>query len=384
RHKELLTDDFFPGKAGITVQTEHVQPGYLLISRLSAEQNKNIIELMDKSTGKVWHTWSPTYEDIYHDPSVPFANDDAQSVINMRFTHPYLFEDGSLAFIAIGGRVVRVDKESKVMWQTKHHFHHAINVDHDGNLWVPAKIRPSPYKLHPIVSPLSEDYEDQKSDFEEESLVQMSPGGEILKEISVLDILLDNGLKSHIVSKWTSKFSDDPTHLNDIQPVLKDTLFAKKGDLFLSMRSNNLVLLYRPSTHKVLWHQAGPWIAQHDVTIDNDEEITVLSNDLPLDPFDKHMQSAVMTYNFKTKTVKEKYRKPIMESQFYAWSQGLQTVLPNGNVLLEETVRSRILELSFEGVEWEYINRFDQDHLGNLGWSRFLMKEQVNLEVFNK
>ena len=47
-------------------------------------------------------------------------------------------------------------------------------------------------------------------------------------------------------------FKSDPTHLNDIQPVLKDGPYFKKGDLFLSLKFLSMVILYRPETNKII------------------------------------------------------------------------------------------------------------------------------------
>jgi len=384
KHRELLYADYFPGKSGITKSTDKIQAGYLLISRLSSKEDQCIIELMNKRTGEIIRTWVPSYEDIYKKDDKPLSEDDAKSPFHMRVIHPLLLEDGSLIFHTTGGRLVRLDKHSNVMWQIKHFFHHSINIDHEGNIWVPSEMKPSRYKLHGISIEKMERYSPDKISVQEESLVKISQDGEILNEISLPKILLDNGLKGTFIYKWTEKIHDDVMHLNDIEPVLEDTNFAKKGDLFLSMRSNNLVLQYRPSENKIIWHKIGPWIAQHDVTIDNMNEISILSNDRPLEPYDKSNRSRVITFNFATGIAYEPYKESTEASDFFVWSQGLQTVLPNGNVLLEETMKGRILELSKNSIEWEYINRYDDKYLGNLAWSRFIPEEDIDLKVFKK
>ncbi len=383
QHHALLVDDFFPGKSGITISTDKVQPGYLLISRLSSTRKQYVIELMDKVSGKVIHEWVPKYEDIYLTKDISFDEEDAQSVFNMQLSHPLLNKDGSIVFIAIGGRLVKVDKDSKIVWQNKHRFHHSINMDVNGNIWVASKIKNSLYKVHPLKSPRDSNYENMKAVFEEESITQISPDGKILKEISIPQIFLDSGLKALVVSSLTIKNSDDPTHINDIQPVYKDRNFAKMGDLLLSLRSLNLILLYRPSENKVIWYKIGPWIAQHDVDVINDDEISVLNNDRPFDPYDKSTRSTIVFYNFKTDQTYEPYNKSIEAADFYVWAEGVHRILPNGNVLLEETVKGRILELSKNAIEWEYVNRYDQNNLGRISWLRFIPLEDVDLTVFN-
>ena len=38
-----------------------------------------------------------------------------------------------------------------------------------------------------------------------------------------------------------------------------------------------MIILYRPTTNKVLWYQQGPWIYQHDVDILGNNEISIFS-----------------------------------------------------------------------------------------------------------
>lgn len=384
KQHDLLIQDYFPGKSGISISTDKVQPGYLLISRLSAERDQFVIDLINKKTGQVVYEWHPTYKDIYSDKRFPLDEEDAQSVFNMVFTHPLLLPDGSVIFIASGGRLVKIDKHSKIIWQNKHYFHHSINLDADGNLWIPSKIYPSEYKVFPIKSPADKTFWSMKADLDEEAIVQVNPEGNIIKEISVPKLLLDSGLKALLINSWSIRTSDDPTHINDIQPVLKDRYFAKKGDVLISLRSLNLILIYRPSEDKVIWYKTGPWIAQHDVDVLNDDEISVLNNDRPLEPYDKKIMSTVMIYNFKTGQTYEPYNKAIEASGYYVWAEGLHRILPNGNVFIEENVKGRILELSKDSVEWEYVNRYDSTHLGHISWSRFVPAEDIDLKIFEK
>ena len=100
--------------------------------------------------------------------------------------------------------------------------------------------------------------------------------------------------------------NDDPTHLNDIQPVLDDGPYWKKGDLFLSLRNISTVMLYRPSTDEILWIKRGPWIAQHDVDILDDHRISIYDNDVearaPGKPYIAGT-SQVMVYDFATRKI---------------------------------------------------------------------------------
>src|SRR5262249_61851525 len=97
--------------------------------------------------------------------------------------------------------------------------------------------------------------------FHDASIGMVTPGGKLLMNRSVAQILLDNGL-AHLLF-WGEGFPD-PIHLNDIEPVRKDGPYWRKGDLFLSLRSSSTVMLYRPSTNQGIWYKTGPWWRQHE------------------------------------------------------------------------------------------------------------------------
>ena len=295
---DLMIDDFFPYKSGVTMATHNVQPGYLLISRFTPEDNQFVVELMDKVTHQIIHRWIPSYHDLYKAKGIVRRKQDPKSIWNMRVIHPLLLEDGHIIFNTADGRLVRLNKDSEIVWQKIGDFHHSNQLDHNGHLWVPSRIMASEYKMHVRISPLSKAYDERKISLNEESLVKLNVDGEVLQTISVNQILFENGLKALIMTRGVEEKPDDITHLNDIEPVLEDTHFAKQGDLFLSLRSPNMVLQYRPTTQEVVWYQVGPWVAQHDVTIDSQDEISILSNDVPIEPYDEKRLSRVFIYNF--------------------------------------------------------------------------------------
>ena len=77
-------------------------------------------------------------------------------------------------------------------------------------------------------------------------------------------------------------YGDDPIHLNDIEPVNFDSNHWLKGDIFLSIRSLSLIILYRPSTNKVIWYKQGPWRFQHDIDIIDEGTIAIFDNNATL------------------------------------------------------------------------------------------------------
>ncbi len=71
----------------------------------------------------------------------------------------------------------------------------------------------------------------------------------------------------------------DPFHSNDIDAYLGDEsgLF-RRGDLVLSLRSLNLLVVVRPSTRKIIWYAYGLASRQHDPDFIGDDTIVVFDN----------------------------------------------------------------------------------------------------------
>ena len=179
------------------------------------------------------------------------------------FHGSFATEDGGLIFQSYSP-LVKIDACSRLVWiNDEDLFHHSIERDDSGMFWVPTDQEPVTIKGVP-------------KKFHDNSIAMVTPDGKLLMNRSVSQILIDNGL-AHLLF-WGDGSFPDPIHLNDIEPVRKDGPYWRKGDLFLSLRNPSTVMLYRPSTNKVIWHKTGPWSKQHDVDILDDHRISIFNN----------------------------------------------------------------------------------------------------------
>ncbi len=176
-------------------------------------------------------------------------------VTNDRFRsiHPMLVDNGNLFIKDHYSPSAMVDWCRHVVWRAERIHHHATELDSDGNIWVPG-----------VQAPQNVRY--TKSGSFDDQIVQLSPAGDVLNSWSIAEILIDNGY-DWLVGGMRIYEDVDPLHLNDIQPVLQDGKFWKKGDLFLSIRRRSTIFQFRPSTGRIVWLQTGPWYYQHDVDI---------------------------------------------------------------------------------------------------------------------
>ncbi len=338
-------------------------PGYLLLSRYDGTISRHRIELVRLDTFAVVHTWTPDAEALLKDVARTSAFPDYANWNNAHFReiHPYPEPNGDLIVKDHFSPLFRIDACGKRIWALDSMvFHHSTEADAEGNLWLPSLREP-------------QDIEKLKSDFLEDELTEVSPDGKVLYSESLTNIMLRHDMAPLLFTN--GRYHYDPTHLNDIQPVLADGPYWKKGDLFLSIRNLSMVMLYRPSTDTIVWSKIGPWLSQHDVDILDDHRIAIYDNDVQdrgLNPW-YDGASEVLIYDFNTRKVESPYRDVMEREGIRTWAAGQFTLLPDGRAMIEDVTDARLLIVSpDQKIVAEYMNRAEDGEVYHLGWSRFI------------
>ena len=365
--KKRFTDTDKSGFVG----TPNLEPSYLLLSRYDGDKNEGIVELVDLKNFDVLHTWNPKIDEMNElvDHNNPHFINLSRDVPETRYIlrHPILFADGSLLFNHIGP-LRKIDYCGELIWQNQEKgFHHSNEVDHEGNIWVPSRIYP--YAV-------DEKYVGKtRGRFSDDGIAKLSPEGEILFEKSVSQILIENDMKYLLFGTGNAEFTRDPIHLNDIQPVFTDGPHWKTGDVFLSLRHQSMALLYRPSTDELLWVGTGHMYYQHDINILNDHQISIFNNNVMNVASGTTVigNNEVLIYDFNTDTYKSYLKNSMLEHDVRTTTAGRSEILPNGDLIVEETNFSRTLYFNSDGsLRWEHINRARDGDVYRIKWSRLL------------
>ena len=356
---------------------------YLLQSKYDGDLREGIVELIDLRNFEVLHTWNPNINEFNR--LVKKVNEfkylrrdgnDSRALLR----HPILLEDGGLVFNNMALR--KINACSNLLFQNeKYVFHHSLESDLEGNIWVPSLIYPQSLPIEKVGRETREE-----GGYSDDGIVKLSSNGKILYEKSVSQILIDNGLEYLLFSVGDSNFALDPIHLNDIQPVNFDGDYWKKGDVFLSLRNQSMVLLYRPSTNKIIWKGTGPFFHQHDINILNNHSISVFNNNSKnfADDYVVDGHNEVIIYNFKTKQYSKYLNESLIKNDVRTPTQGRSSILPNGDLFIEETNFARTLYFNADGsLRWVHVNRAKNDYLYHLGWSRILSNDR-EIELVNK
>ena len=389
---DLQVEDRFPSLDGFN-GTPNSQESYLLLSRYDGDLQEGVVELVDLRTFEILHTWNPDI-DAFNDSvekvdEFKFLNRDFN---NRRFIlrHPLLTRDNGLIF-KMFSPLFKINSCSNLLIKNTHNkFHHSLELDSDGYIYVPSQMFPQSLPSIKVGNKTGSEagYE---SGFNDDAIVKLSPNGEILFEKSVSEIFIDNGLEYLLFSVGDSYFDVDPIHLNDIQPVNFDGKFWKKGDVFLSLRHQSMVFLYRPSTNEIIWKGTGPFFHQHDVDILDKNRISIFNNNsknfIDADVVDGHNE--VIIYNFKTNEYSSYLKDSLIENDVRTLDQGRSQILTNRDLFIEETNYGRTLYFNADGsLRWTHVNRADDGNVYKVGWSRILYTQEdiqtVNNFLTNK
>ncbi len=375
--------DRFPELDGFN-GTPNSNQSYLILSKYDGDLKEGLVELVDLTNFKVLHTWNPDInkfnEIVNKNVEFKYLNRDSN---NSRFLlrHPILLQDGGLVF-QDSSPLMKIDECSKLLFQnTQDRFHHSIETDIDGNIWVPSYMYPQTLPINKVGRVNVED-----KGYVDDGIVKLSPDGEVLFEKSMSQIFIDNDLEYLLFSVGDNKFTIDPIHLNDIKPIDYDGNFWKKGDLFLSLRHQSMVLLYRPSTNKIVWKGTGPFFHQHDVDILNEHKISVFNNNsknfVNGDVVDRYNE--VLIYDFKTNEYASYLRDSLIKNDVRTITQGRSQILPNGDLFIEETDYGRTLYFNSDGsLKWRNVNRAKNGKIYSVGWSRILYNSKDIQTVTN-
>ena len=353
----------------------------MLLSRHDGDLQEGVIDLVDLTNFKILHTWNPdinAFNDLVEQvDEFKFLKRDNNNFRHLP-THPMLTKDGKLLFQDFSP-LRTIDACSNLIFQNTHDmFHHSIETDIDGNIWAVSYLYPHSLSIKKFGGNIVQD-----GGFYNDAIVKISTDGDILFEKSVSQIFIDNGLEYLLFSVGDPKFVRDPIHLNDIQPVDFDGKYWKKGDVFLSLRHQSMVFLYRPLTNKIIWKGTGPFFHQHDVDIIDNHKIAIFNNNskdfVGGDVVDGHNE--IIIYNFENDQYSSYLKNSLVKNDVRTKTAGRSEILPNGDLFVEETNYGRTLYFNSDGsLRWTHVNRAKNGNIYNLGWSRILYTEE-NLQT---
>lgn len=325
-----------PVQMGVTVlDTSRVCPGYNII----ISGHGPGVSLIDAS-GNVVHDWFNSEVSVYG--LWPEAQDQELPIDFWR--RVYLADNGDLTVMIEAGGIVRVDKDSNVLWVSEYNgAHHDVDIDEEGNIYTIGR------DIH-----INDDYFPDKYISEDYICILDSLGNRI-RWISTLDVL-SNSRYAPVLRRMPD--GGDVLHCNTIEYIRPEMLPEdytgplRSGTVLLSHRSIDLVCAVDLEEETVYWADSDMWRMQHQPSVLSDGTILILDNQ---GLFEK---STVLQFDPANGEVLWQYRGDD-ENPFYTVGSGSCQRLPNGNTLITESMMGRAFEVTPEGeIVWEFYNPF--------------------------
>ena len=346
------------GDGVVTIDRGRVAPGYTLISSFFDDGPE--VRLIDLD-GVVVNRWPIRFSDIWPDGGTHLAPS-ARPKTDWNMLSPMGLaaqNDGSLVFSELG--MAKLDRCGEILWKLPMHTHHTLSRADDGGFWAQG------LKEVAKRSPRRPFMPNYKID----TAIKVSPEGELVKEIVVLDVLWRNDLQGIMLAN-NRNLSPSPerdiTHLNDVEelPAQLARRFPdfSASDLLLSLRNPNTLLVTDSAGEVVKWFQVGPWVQQHDGDWQPDGTISLFNNNFDMSHNGRYLGgSNVLRIDPATREIRNIYGADD-DQPLYSISKGSHQMLENGNALIVESDQGRVLEVTPAGeVVWEFINRYSEDEV---------------------
>jgi hypothetical protein len=332
--------------------------GFTLYAKARLGGASNTQAFLVNMRRQVVHRWSIPFSKIWPDPPhLQGRIDDAM----VCFIDCRLYPNGDLLVVlhamdrlANGYGLVKLDRDSKVLWSYAAHVHHDVDVGEDGTIYAiqQQQVEEPPRGLEFLPTPCLVDY-----------LVVLSPDGKkVLKgPVSVLEAFRDSPYSLLLASLDRSGEEDDRPHSLtgprfDESVLRKDALHTnsvrvlsrklaphfpgfKAGQVLISMRHLDTLAVLDLDRRSVVWAARGPWQAQHDAQfLDNGRLLLFDNRGLP-------GGSRVLEYDPRTQAFPWSYagegRRP-----FYSSVRGMCQRLPNGNTLVVNSKGGEVVEVT--------------------------------------
>ncbi len=342
---DLAADTVGDDLSGVVLfDSDRAQPGYhLYCTRFTGQAF-----LMDL-TGRVVHQWdylSAEESGSYH--------------------HAVMLDNGDLLAIKQHSKLLRLDWDSRIIWQKRYAVHHDLAPAPDGTLY--AIVRD-----HQI-------YRRMRVWFD--AIVHLTPGGEELRKWSTFDHLdelkavldprsfLDTVLDSALAGRPESgreasdikaavakgRYDFDYFHMNTIS-LLPATALGRQdarfreGNLLICLRNVNQIVILEKGSYRVLWAWGeGRLQWPHHPSLLENGHILVFDNGV------RREYSRVLELDPRSGEIVWSYQAGQPED-FYSPARGSAQRLANGNTLICESDRGRAFEVTPVGeMVWLWLN----------------------------
>jgi len=333
-------------KEGISIdRAEKTADGFTLYT-LTDGSRATLIDMR----GTVVHCWELPFRQAWPRPS---HIEDPLPDEHIYWFRCHLYPNGDLLAVyqsdgdtPYGYGLVKLNKESKLLWAYANHVHHDVDVGEDGTIYTLTQriVTKPPAGLEFLDPPYLTD-----------SLVVLSPDGQELQNIPIAEAFVNSSYALTLTARkndpvWSER-ETDILHVNGVR-VLNRTFASrfplfKPGQVLLSVLSLDTLAVLDRDTRRVIWAARGIWKKQHDAEFLDNGHLLLYDN------AGSSEQTRVLEYDPLTQAIPWAYVNE-NSTRFRALTRGMKQRLFNGNTLIVDPDNRRIFEVT-KGKElvWE-------------------------------
>ena len=359
---------------GVVVNLRESDGALVLLSGFFEKSNELRLVRRD---GSIVRRWPVSFSKLFPDASHLADNVRPATDWNIDLHGALALPDGSVLFNFEYGGLTKLDRCGGTVWTLPRMTHHSIEPAAGGGYWVPGR-RQLPQGSQSPFPPFA-------PPFDEDLVLRISADGKVESEFSVPALFYSNGL-STVLTATGDKFrkgrewDQEIVHLNKIAELPADRagLFPmfEAGDLVLSLRDQNLLMVVDPAGRKVKWWQIGPWVRQHDPQFARDGRITVLNNNAYEDGLDGFRSDPRLPRTTNILAIDPATRETELRfgerpgQEMLTVLRGKQAETESG-LLITESEAGRVIETDANGkVVWEYVNHYDDENVAEITEAR--------------
>jgi hypothetical protein len=321
-------------EAGVRTYSEpDVSNGYNLYTSGHAP----VAVLMDLE-GKVLHEWR---YDPRREPSLTEVRTrkTRRGLKYIRKVH--LYPSGDLLALFDWGGIVKLDKASQKLWFHAGAFHHDIDVQSDGTIYTLDESKAEAPALG------------RGTRIRDNSVVVLNAEGQVRRAVSLWSCF-QNTYPASRIQELLKHDGADVFHTNSVDVIERDLSryhpALKKGRVLVSMRTPSLLLVVDLEAQKVSLVLEGSWKHQHDAHLQDDGRIFFFDNE------GEPQASRILELAPPRWDIAWSYSGDPPTS-FYSKLQGTVQRLPNGNTLITESARGRVVEVDRrKKIVWEFVS----------------------------
>ncbi len=303
--------------------------------------------------GAVVHTWNIPFRKAW--PRPQHVHNFAKARIFLDKCHMFPNGDLLVQFIGLGDTpygygIVKIDKNSDVIWTYSQNAHHDFYIDqHNGDIYalIHKMIKKAPPLMHGLDFPMLVDF-----------VVRLDQNGKELSRLSVLDAFMNSEYASLLYyEKFGKKRANwNHFHTNSIMKLEPDISAAfplfKAGQVLISLRNSGILAIIDLNEKKVIWAMKGSWKMQHDAKFLPDGSIAMFDNQ-GLYYNNRRYSRALAIDPANGKPLW--YYDGIEKKPLYSTFHGRIQPLPNGNLLIVSSVQEYIVEIDkYRKAVWQY------------------------------